>query len=699
MITRRMRSSSLQTKIMMMLMLISTLLSIALGVIFYQNTIDNARASKEKELLTLASLTANKIERFIFERTADAKVLAQSRIFTMDEVTESARLNYLNSMIQAYQAYDAVLILDTDGNILLSSGTLSHALEDDVLRHTDAFLQNMTYRSDIREINRKRFLYFSEPLFSKNGAFEGAIVEVMNFDAVDEIVSGVQVGNTGYAYLGRLRPDMNSIEVSGISQRIVGGRTYLFAASPLPQYITQSEQWILTISQDLNDALSVKKDIEKYFFYVVIGFLLFFYVLSAVISRYVTQPIRLLMEKASALMVKNQHFASDVIASDEVKALADSFDLLLEDLNFMMQRVLEKSGEAAHIDLIRNSIDELIEGMPSGIITIDQEGTITSINDYALDVLSLRDSTPVGKTISDWDTSYLNPFFKSVKNIFHSHERLHDAVCPLHFPSGEAMTLVYSVLLQQDSHDHFIGMTVLLNPLDAKRNFEESILRAKKLSELGELSAGVAHEIRNPLAAIRGYTQLIQSDLPKDHPSGPDVEIILAEVDRLDHIIERFLTFARPNAPRLRPCHINTIIEDTLKLIAQDEQVKNIQLRHRFSKKDLVQVDYEQIKQVFINLILNAVQSMPRGGRIELVTMYSEINSTMEIYIADEGDGIPPEDLKKIFRPFYTTREGGSGLGLSICSRIIENHHGVMEITSSSQGTQVIIKLPVADVE
>lgn len=698
MISKRLQATSLQLKIMALLMLISTLLSMALGIIFYQNTINNARISKDKELLTLSALTASKIERFLFERAADAKVLAQSIIFTIpiDDVTDSARIHYLESMIQAYQAYDSVFILNRNGTVRLRAGYLETPVHQDVMTFQKRFLSKNTYMSDIREIDQDRYIYFSEPLYDARGAYLGAIVEVMNFDAIDDIITGVEIEETGHAYLSRLDQNTDSDQHYGIKQTVEAGKTYILAVSPLPQYESQTKQWVVTVRQELNDALIVKKDIERYFVYVVIGFLIFFYVLSAVISRYVTQPIRLLMKKANALMVKNQHFAADVIVTDEVKTLTNSFDLLLEELNFMMQQVLEKSGQAAHIDLIRNSVDELIEGMPSGIITVDQDGCITSINDYALDVLKLQEDMSVGKTIAEWDATHLSAFFKSLASIHRSHEKLRDAVCPIQLPDGTSMTLVYSILLQYDSHDHYIGMTILLNPLDAKRNFEESILRAKKLSELGELSAGVAHEIRNPLASIRGYAQLIQSEVQAEHQAASDIQVILNEVDRLDTIIDRFLTFARPNAPRLSLCHMNTIIQDTLDLLKQDEQIQNIKIRHRYSKHDLVMVDYEQMKQVFINLLLNAVQAMPKGGKIELVTLHSDQNKTMEIYIVDEGDGIPAEHLKKIFRPFYTTRSNGSGLGLSICSRIIENHNGIMEISSSTQGTQVIIKLPVA---
>ncbi len=189
---------------------------------------------------------------------------------------------------------------------------------------------------------------------------------------------------------------------------------------------------------------------------------------------------------------------------------------------------------------------------------------------------------------------------------------------------GKKHSTCFSTLSQLDRHDNLIGITIIINHLDAKQNFEESILRAKKLSELGELAAGVAHEIRNPLASIRGYAQIALREMNVDDQAASDIAIILMEVDRLDKIIERFMTFARPDKPSFGVYHMNNIIEDTIRLIDKDHQTKGINIRYRYTKNDLVRVDYEQMKQVLINLILNAVQAMPYGGKLELVTILSE---------------------------------------------------------------------------
>lgn len=694
---KRIQNASLQTKIMMLLILMSTFLSFTLGAVFYQNTAENALKNKEKEMLTLASLTSNKVERFLFERSADIKVLSESKIFTMPEVSNQTRLNYLKNVIQAYQAYDAVFTLDNKGHIDIQSGTIPS--EPEIESYMDSFLSGESFMSDIVLTDHSRYLYFSEPLRDDQSQIVGAIVEVMNFDSIQTIIDSIKFGNTGYVYLEKQESGILNETSSDIQQITMNHTYYMTATYPLIQYPTQHDHWNVVVAQEKNEALIVKSDIEKYFLYVVVGFLLFFYVLSVIISRHITRPIRLLMAKANTLMVSNQKFASDIVVSDEVKNLTKSFDLLLEELQFMMQQVLEKSGEAAHIDLIRSSIDELIEGMPNGILTVDQNGQITSVNDYAVETLYMNSFDLVGKTLETHGISHLSPLFESLNQTFVSHQKKRDEVCQLTGPKGEDIKIVFSTLMQYDRHDHFIGMTIIVNHMDAKRNFEESILRAKKLSELGELSAGVAHEIRNPLASIRGYAQIALREMNPDDQIASDIAVILLEVDRLDKIIERFMSFASPNNPKLELYHINDIIRDTIRLIGKDTTTKGINLRHRYTKKDLVRVDYEQIKQVLINLILNAVQAMPKGGMIEIVTLYSEINGTMEIYIVDEGEGIPPDIREQIFKPFFTTREKGSGLGLSICSRIIENHNGIMDISSNENGTQVIIKLPVKGIK
>ncbi len=222
------------------------------------------------------------------------------------------------------------------------------------------------------------------------------------------------------------------------------------------------------------------------------------------------------------------------------------------------------------------------------------------------------------------------------------------------------------------------------------------MVRAKNLASVGALSAGMAHEIRNPLTSIKGYAQFIKLELGESNPLNEDINIIINEVDRLNGILDRFLAFARPNQPKLESCNVNDIINDIVKLLSKDALPKNIILKTELETLPNSSLDYEQIEQAVLNVAINAVQAMKDGGILTLNTHYNAVEKLVEISISDTGPGITNESFEDIFEPFYTTKPKGTGLGLAITSTIIESHKGFIEVKSvPGQGTQFIIKLPI----
>ncbi len=225
---------------------------------------------------------------------------------------------------------------------------------------------------------------------------------------------------------------------------------------------------------------------------------------------------------------------------------------------------------------------------------------------------------------------------------------------------------------------------------------EEMLRRADRLSALGALSAGIAHEIRNPLASIKGTAEILQEDFPPPHKKYDFLQILIKEVDRLNKVVENFLSFARPQPPDLGPCEVSAVINSVLELVKHPAHKTNVSIKTSFDlqRPDLI-ADEEQLKQAFLNIILNALQAMPHGGELSVATVHKA--PWVEIYFQDQGPGIPFPDLDKIFNPFYTTKGEGTGLGLAITHRIIvENHGGQMEVESEEgKGTKFIVRLPL----
>jgi len=224
---------------------------------------------------------------------------------------------------------------------------------------------------------------------------------------------------------------------------------------------------------------------------------------------------------------------------------------------------------------------------------------------------------------------------------------------------------------------------------------EEQLRRADRLSALGELSAGMAHEIRNPLGSIKGAAEILKDDYAPGEAKYEFIQILLKETDRLNNIVQEFLGFARPKQPEFQQTDLNDALESVLTLTAQEARKAGVQVHKRFDpaigKRSL---DAGLLRQAFLNLVLNAIQAMMGGG---VLTITSSLEgNTITVNIADTGGGISEENRKKLFSPFFTTKKDGTGLGLAITYRIIQNHKGDIEVASEpGKGTVFTVRIPV----
>ena len=228
------------------------------------------------------------------------------------------------------------------------------------------------------------------------------------------------------------------------------------------------------------------------------------------------------------------------------------------------------------------------------------------------------------------------------------------------------------------------------------RKTEAQLIRSEKLAALGQLAAGIAHEIRNPLTSINILIHSLRESLSSKNSHREDLKVIEEEIDRINEIVDQFLRFARPSPPLLEKAEASSIFEEILQLLRPQIEKQRISVQKNFRSLPPVTIDKEQMKQVALNLLLNAIQAMPKGGRLKLSGRIPTGNQWIQLSIQDSGIGIPPEDMDKLFDPFFSTREGGIGLGLSIAHRIIDQHHGRIEAESTPRkGTLFTIMLPL----
>lgn len=287
-------------------------------------------------------------------------------------------------------------------------------------------------------------------------------------------------------------------------------------------------------------------------------------------------------------------------------------------------------------------------------------------------------------------------------------EKLEAALCiPLFFEDKLIGLFNLGNKLSQDMYtDEDIDLlTTLSNQLaiaienarlhEEKLEAQKQLLQADKLSSLGQIAAGMAHEIRNPLASIKGMSQAIEKAIQdNDKETIKDYhEVVPKELERINTLVENLLQFGRPPKPQITSVNINSVIEKTLKLFEHQLTSKNIKIIKNLGQVQETNADPDQLTQVLTNLVLNAKDAMPSGGSLKITTS-SPQKGKVVIEVADTGTGIEADKLKHIFDPFYSTKKGGSGLGLAISFRIIKEHNGSIEAESTlGSGTTFKITL------
>ncbi|RXI96714.1 PAS domain-containing sensor histidine kinase [Anaerobacillus alkaliphilus] len=228
-----------------------------------------------------------------------------------------------------------------------------------------------------------------------------------------------------------------------------------------------------------------------------------------------------------------------------------------------------------------------------------------------------------------------------------------------------------------------------------RKKVEEMILRSEKLALIGELAAGVAHEIRNPLTSLRGYTEFLKDETSEEEKQ-QYFDILLDEIERIDFIVSEFMLLAKPKVLKFNSKNINAVLTQTITFLKTEAKFKKVSIHTDLELDELiVQCDENQLKQVFLNLIKNAIEAMPNGG--ELTIRSKRKDNYVVIEFQDQGVGIPKEKLEKLGEPFFSTKESGNGLGLMVCFKIVADHKGTVKVESEvNVGTKFIIELPLS---
>ena len=347
-------------------------------------------------------------------------------------------------------------------------------------------------------------------------------------------------------------------------------------------------------------------------------------------------------------------------------------------------------GSQRQLKTITAFTDVLISSMPLGIIAVGPAGDIKTCNLSAQTMFGINGDV-VGRNYPDMFPEKLS---RTITELSSGGNRVGDAELTLSDHGILKNLHIMCVPIDSEDNGRDRGHMLLIQDMTTQKNLELEIRRNERHTALGKMAAGVAHELRNPLSSIKGLALLLKSKFERQSAGGEAAEILISEVERLDRSISELLDYSRPQTLELKKLRVVEPIKKAIRLIRSDAQAENIEIRERYEDESrVVEGDQDKLTQLFLNLFLNSIQAMEDGGTLSIATEQS--GDRLTVIIADSGHGIDDGIREKIFDPYFTTKNDGTGLGLSLSAKIIEDHQGSIKIDSVlGEGTIITITLP-----
>lgn len=476
-------------------------------------------------------------------------------------------------------------------------------------------------------------------------------------------------------------------ETSFLHDTTINGERVLESFVPIEPY--NQEPYVIRIIssyEPISTAIS-----QQLFSQVLISVVLLFIVISAsyILAGEVIRPIQDILKKVNQLSSGDFNTRLKIDRNDELGSLALQINTMAESLGRYTMELKQKNEENRSVN---EHLESIINGTADAIHVTDAKGKILRVNSAFEDLYGWNVEEIVGSKLDFVPPSKAEEGFE-----WRSEQELEQ---------GRSFVLAETVRLRKDGAQVNVSISespiyneegqiaafiTISRDMTEHNKMEDLLRRSEKLTTVGRLAAGVAHEIRNPLTTLRGFLQMQQS---MKMVNEMHTDIMLSELDRINLIVSEFLILAKPQAVHFEVKDVRFTLGDVISLLDSEAHLHNIEFQVYFSQAPiLIHCEENQLKQVFINVLKNAMEAMPSGGMIKLLV--EEEDRQAVIRVIDQGEGISKERLKKLGEPFYTNKEKGTGLGLMVSQRIIEVHKGLLEFESElGKGTIVTVTLP-----
>ena len=392
---------------------------------------------------------------------------------------------------------------------------------------------------------------------------------------------------------------------------------------------------------------------------------------------------------------------SSTVESARVEArrhtLAMSIGVLLIGLAVMVSLFLAQGYKLARRSLakVQAFSNQVVENLPIGLVASDEKGRVAAFNETAVAILGSTSHRVIGQPGAE----SLPPELWQLTDRLQARAAIIEEELDCQTDRGTLLPLRVSAATLRGEYGSFLGYVFLFRDLTEVRRLQQEVERTRRLASLGSLAAGVAHEIRNPLSSVKGLATYFRERFKDDPKDRDTATTMIQEVERLDRVIGQLLEFARPSALKIKQVRMVDLVGHSLKLIESDARSKDIEVRSEVSAElKEAYLDTDRMSQALLNLYLNSLQAMDKGGTLEVKVVQDDTLRQTKIIVADNGRGIESTDLERIFDPYFTTKADGTGLGLAIVHKIVEAHTGEIKVESNPDlGTTITLILPYAD--
>jgi len=635
------------------------------------------------------------IGSFFEERKADLLSISKFNIKRSNEITAKSIL--LQRFAEEKPWFDFIAVADLGGNIIFSTKPLNLNVKNKPFYETASkgmFNNSGIFHSDTLDTNA---LILASPLMNKDEEIVGVILASICLQTFYALILDLRIGETSEVFLvdyqgtflspsrlggrvlqekGHYKDQTNPHSGDGgvIVHRDYRGKKVICAYKkfdPLNGYLVSEI--------DLEEALAPVTTLKRIMFIIFIVFGCFLIFSSFIFSQRVTNVVKKLTGTLKA-------------ALDDISHKKDTINNINRELR---KRLADCENLSQQIRVSEEYIKNIINSISSGFIAIDNRLSITYCNTYVQEFSETQDSVINTYLYETFPLLQQGKIQSRIEAVFAHGKPFQLSRIPL--TKGKTEFVLSIAGFPIHDNDIVTGAILVLNNVTDQEQLHAQMADYEKLSALSQLALGAAHEINNPLQGITSYIELLLEEEQHVEKKG-QIKEVLDSAYRISETVRGLLNFARPTPPKFTKININRLIAESLSFLHHQPLFRKIIIDKVLTESmPQITADTNQIRQVLLNIFINAAQAMPQGGSLQVVTRKVKFEEFVEIKIVDTGTGIPREDLKKIFDPFFTTKKGeGTGLGLSISYSYINNHGGSIVITSIlKKGTEVTILLPI----